>query len=311
MTMKKKFKIFVAGHNGMVGSAIVENLRRSDYANIITRNRHELDLIDQAATFQFLNSQKPDYIFLAAAKVGGINANNQFRADFILDNLIIQNNVIYGALRAGVQNLCFLGSSCIYPRDCPQPMKESYLFKGELEETNRPYAVAKLAGLEVCASCNYQYGTKFVALMPTNLYGPKDNYNLETSHVLPALIRKAHESKVSGYETFSVWGTGTPKREFLHVDDLAKACIFVMENDIHDGIYNVGSGEEVSIIQLAEMISAIVGFSGGISLDSSKPDGAPRKLLDTSKLTALGWQSRISLAEGIENTYQNYLSIDQ
>ena len=307
MAIDKAAKIYIAGHRGMVGSAIVRRLQQGDYTHLITRTRQELDLLDQRATFDFLAAEKPDYIFLAAARVGGINANNTYRADFIYENLAVQNNVIHGALKAGVKDLCFLGSSCIYPRDCPQPIKEDYLLTGPLEPTNEPYAIAKIAGIKLCESCNRQYGTRFVSVMPTNLYGPNDTYDLANSHVLPALIRKAHEAKLRGDSEYVVWGSGTPKREFLYVDDMADACVFLMEHGIGQGLYNVGSGTDVTIRELAETTMDVVGFKGKIVFDASKLDGTPRKLLDVSRLASLGWKAKTSLREGIALAYQDFL----
>jgi GDP-L-fucose synthase len=300
-------KIYVAGHRGMVGSAIVRRLQTAGDTNLVTRTHQELDLLDQQAVFDFLQTEKPDYIFLAAAKVGGIQANNTYRADFIYQNLTIQNNIIWGALKAGIKDLCFLGSSCIYPRDCPQPIKEEYLLTGPLEQTNEPYAIAKIAGIKLCESCNRQYGTRYISVMPTNLYGPNDNYDLTDSHVTPALIRKAHEAKLCGDSAYVVWGTGTPKREFLYVDDMADACIFLMEQGVGDGLYNIGCGEDVTIRELAETVMDVVGFKGKIFFDSSKPDGTPRKLLDVSRMRQLGWQARTPLREGIAKAYAAYL----
>jgi GDP-L-fucose synthase len=300
-------RIYIAGHRGMVGSAIVRRLRAGGYTDLLTRTHQELDLLDQDAVFDFLQTEKPDYIFLAAAKVGGIQANNTFRADFIYQNLTIQNNIIWGAKTAGIQDLCFLGSSCIYPRDCPQPIKEEYLLTGPLEQTNEPYAIAKIAGIKLCESCNRQYGTRFISVMPTNLYGPNDNYDLASSHVTPALIRKAHEAKQRGDSEFIVWGTGTPKREFLYVDDMADACVFLMEHGCIDGTYNVGLGVDVTIRQLAETVMDVIGFKGEIAFDSSKPDGTPRKLLDVSRMAQLGWHAKTQLREGIARAYANYL----
>ena len=308
ITLHPGSKIYIAGHRGMVGSALVRRLQAGGYANLLTRGRRELDLLDQAAVFAFLAAEKPDYIFLAAAKVGGIQANNTLRADFIYQNLQIQNNIIHGALRAGLKDLCFLGSSCIYPRDCPQPIREEYLLTGPLEPTNEPYAIAKIAGIKLCESCNRQYGTRFVSVMPTNLYGPNDNYDLESSHVLPALIRKIHEAKRQNAAEYLVWGTGTPRREFLYVDDMADACVFLMEQGIHDGLYNVGVGSDVTIRELAETVMAVVGFQGRIVFDTGKPDGTPRKLLDVSRLRRLGWQARTPLREGIAKAYAAYLA---
>jgi len=296
-------KIYVAGHLGMVGSAILRQLEGNGYNNIITRTREQLDLLDQKAVFAFLAEERPDYIFIAAAKVGGIQANNTYRADFIYQNLVIEANLIHGAHLAGVQRLCFLGSSCIYPRDCAQPIKEEYLLTGPLEPTNEPYAIAKIAGIKLCESYNTQYGRQYVSAMPTNLYGPNDNYDLANSHVLPALIRKAYEAKQAGSQDFVIWGSGTPKREFLYVDDMADACVFLMENNINRGIYNVGTGSDVTIGELAEAVMLVVGFEGGIVFDHTKPDGTPRKLLDVSRLKTLGWQAKIPLIEGIALAY--------
>lgn len=307
--MNPNANIFIAGHRGMVGSAIVRRLQQGGYSNILTRSRSELDLLDQRAVYEFLKSKKPDYIFLAAAKVGGIQANNTYRADFIYQNLTIQNNIIWGALQAGINNLCFLGSSCIYPRDCPQPIKEEYLLTGPLEQTNEPYAIAKIAGIKLCESCNRQYGTRYISVMPTNLYGPNDNYDLANSHVLPALIRKAHEAKSRGDSEYVVWGTGNPRREFLYVDDMADACVFLMEQGIGDGIYNIGCGKDVTIRELAETVMEVIGFKGKIVFDSSKPDGTPRKLLDVSRMKALGWQAKTPLSIGITQAYASYLEL--
>ena len=301
-------KIYVAGHRGMVGSALVRRLEQAGYANILTRTRAELDLLNQAATHAFLAQEKPDFIFIAAAIVGGINANNTLRADFIYQNLMVEANLIHGAWLAGVPRLCFLGSSCIYPRDCPQPIKEDYLLTGPLEPTNEPYAIAKIAGIKLCESYNRQYGTQYYSVMPTNLFGPNDHYDLATSHVLPALIRKAHDARQRGDREFVVWGSGTPRREFLYVDDLADACVFLMEQGVTAGFYNIGAGEDVTIRQLAETVMSVVGFSGSIVFDSSKPDGTPRKLLDVSRLRELGWQARTPLREGIALAYRDFLA---
>ncbi len=295
--------IYVAGHRGMVGSAIVRHLEAQGYTNIVTRTHEQLDLLDQKAVFAFLAETQPDYLFIAAAKVGGIQANNTYRADFIYQNLVIEANLIHGAHLAGVQRLCFLGSSCIYPRDCAQPIKEEYLLTGPLERTNEPYAIAKIAGIKLCESYNAQYGRQYVSAMPTNLYGPNDNYDLANSHVLPALIRKAHEAKQAGSQDLVIWGSGTPKREFLYVDDMADACVFLMENNIHQGIYNVGTGSDVTIRELAHVVMEVVGFEGGIVFDQTKPDGTPRKLLDVSRLKTLGWQAKTSLKAGIQLAY--------
>jgi GDP-L-fucose synthase len=306
--MDKSSKIYVAGHRGMVGSAIVRKLEKKGYANIVTRTHKDLDLLDQAAVHAFMRLEKPDYLFLAAAKVGGIQANNVYRADFIYQNLVIEANVIGAAHAAGVQRMLSLGSSCIYPRDCPQPIKEEYLLTGPLELTNEPYAIAKIAGVKMCESFNRQYGTAYVSAMPTNLYGPNDNYDLSNSHVLPALLRKAHEAKLRGDRTFEVWGSGKPMREFMHVDDMAGASVFIMEHEnIKDGLFNVGTGTDVTIRELAETIMAVVGFQGELVFDASKPDGTPRKLLDVSRLGAMGWKSQIGLRDGIAMTYANFL----
>jgi GDP-L-fucose synthase len=305
--MDKHAKIYVAGHRGMVGSAIVRRLTAAGYDNIVTRTHAELDLANQAAVHAFMRQAQPDYLFLAAAKVGGIHANNTYRADFIYQNLMIEANLIQAAHAAGVQRLLFLGSSCIYPRDCPQPIREEYLLTGPLEQTNEPYAIAKIAGIKLCESFNRQYGTRYVSVMPTNLYGPNDNYDLNNSHVLPALLRKAHEAKLRGDGKLEVWGSGKPMREFLHVDDMADACIFLMEREeIADGLFNVGTGTDVTIRELAETICATVGFAGELAFDASKPDGTPRKLLDVSRMKQLGWSARIPLREGIAQTYRDY-----
>jgi GDP-L-fucose synthase len=300
-------KIYIAGHRGMVGSAIVRRLQTAGYTNLVMRTRQELDLLDQHAVFDFLQTEKPDYIFLAAAKVGGILANDTYRADFLYQNLTIQNNIIWGALSAGIKSLCFLGSSCIYPRDCLQPIKEEYLLTGPLEQTNEPYAIAKIAGIKLCESCNRQYGTHYISLMPTNLYGPNDNYDLVSSHVLPALIRKAHEAKLRGDSEFIVWGTGASKREFLYVDDMADSCVFLMEQGVGEGLYNIGCGEDMTIRALAETVMDVVSFKGKIVFDSSKPDGTPRKLLDISRISQLGWRAKTSLRDGIAQSYTEYL----
>lgn len=302
----KDAKIFVAGHRGMVGSAIVRNLEAKGYTRILTQSRQELDLLDQKAVQSYLEQERPDYIFIAAAKVGGIQANNVYRADFIYQNVMIQANLIDGAHQANIQRLCFLGSSCIYPRDCAQPIKEEYLLTGPLEQTNEPYAIAKIAGIKLCESYNQQYGRKYISIMPTNLYGPNDNYDLNNSHVLPALIRKSHEAKVNNESTLVVWGSGLPRREFLYVDDLAEACVFLMEAGYDGPLMNVGTGEDVTIRNLAEIVQEIVGFTGELVFDTSKPDGTPRKLLDVSKLKALGWQPKVSLGEGVKSTYNDF-----
>lgn len=307
-SMKKSSKIYVAGHNGMVGSAIVRKLRSSGFDNILLRSRQELDLTEQSSVRTFLQSERPDFIFVAAAKVGGIHANNTYRAEFIYQNLMIEANLIHAASLAGVERLLFLGSSCIYPRDCPQPIKEEYLLTGPLEETNEPYGIAKIAGIKLCESYNRQYGTRYFSVMPTNLYGPNDNYDLANSHVLPALIRKAHEAKLRGDPEIVVWGTGTPKREFLHVDDLADACVFMMERNIGDGLYNIGSGEEVTIRELALIVAQEIGFAGQLVFDKTKPDGTPRKLLDCARLNSLGWKSKIPLSDGIGLVNRSYVN---
>ena len=302
--MEKSAKIYVAGHNGMVGSAIVRKLNTEGYNNIITRSSKELDLRDQVAVAEFFNTEKPDYVFLAAAKVGGILANNIYRADFLYENLMIQNNVIHSAYLNEVKKLMFLGSSCIYPKLAPQPLKEDYLLTGELEPTNEPYAIAKIAGIKLCDAYRSQYGCNYISVMPTNLYGPNDNYDLNNSHVLPALIRKVITAKNNGEKTVTIWGTGTPKREFLYVDDLAEACFYLMETYNESGLVNVGVGEDVSILELAQLVVKIVGFEGEIITDTTKPDGTPRKLMDVSKLNAQGWKAKISLEEGISKVYQ-------
>jgi len=302
----KDAKIFVAGHKGMVGSAIVRNLEAKGYTNILTQSRQELDLLDQKAVQSYLKQEQPEYIFIAAAKVGGIQANNVYRADFIYENLMIQANLIHGAHEANIQRLCFLGSSCIYPRDCPQPIKEEYLLTGPLEQTNEPYAIAKIVGIKLCESYNRQYNRQYISVMPTNLYGPNDNYDLNNSHVLPALIRKAHEAKENNEPTLTVWGTGTPRREFLYVDDLAEACVFLMETGYDGPLLNIGTGEDVTIKELAETVKMIVGFKGDLVFDTSKPDGTPRKLLDVSKLKSLGWEPRVDLCKGVQLAYENF-----
>ncbi len=301
--MDKNAKIFVTGHRGMVGSALVRRLQAGGFTNLLTRSHAELDLLDQRLVHAFLAEQQPDYIFIAAAKVGGIQANNQYRADFLYQNLQIQNNLIHGAHLAEVQRLMFLGSSCIYPRDCPQPIKEEYLLSGPLEPSNEPYAIAKIAGIKLCESYNRQHGRQYVSVMPTNLYGPGDNYDLATSHVLPALIRKAHEAKQRGDSEYVVWGTGTPRREFLYVDDLADACAHLMERGYDGPLVNIGTGQDVTIQELAETVMQVVGFQGRIVFDSSKPDGTPRKLLDVSRLNGLGWAAQTTLRDGIRRAY--------
>lgn len=289
----------------MVGSAIMRKLQAEGYDNIIIRTSSELDLRNQAAVNNFFEQEKPDYVFLAAAKVGGIMANNTYRGEFLYDNLMIQNNVIHAAKENGVKKLMFLGSSCIYPKLAPQPLKEEYLLTGELEPTNEPYAIAKIAGIKLCDAYRHQYGCNFISVMPTNLYGPNDNYDLEKSHVLPALIRKFHEAQKHHQESVTLWGSGTPRREFLHVDDLADACYFLMQTYNKPGLVNIGTGEDISIEALALLIKEIVGFEGKLEHDLSKPDGTPRKLMDVSKLRAAGWEAKIGLREGIERVYKN------
>ncbi len=301
-------KIFVAGHRGLVGSALVRALKADGFDNLVVRSREELNLCDRAQVDEFFAEERPAYVFLAAAKVGGIAANDTYPADFIRDNLQIEVNVIDAAYRAGVTKLAFLGSSCIYPRQCPQPIKEEYLLTGSLEPTNEWYAVAKIAGIKLCQAYRRQYGFRAISVMPTNLYGPGDNFNLESSHVLPALLRKFHEARVAEATSVEIWGTGTPRREFLHVDDLARATIFLMQTYDEPGIINVGSGEEVSIRELAELVRETVGFRGELAFDTSRPDGTPRKLLDVSRLVALGWKPAIPLAAGLRSTYDWYLS---
>ena len=300
----KNSKIYITGHRGMVGSALVRRLQAGGYNNIITRTRQELNLLDQAAVHAFLQAESPDYIFIAAAKVGGINANNLYRADFLYENLLIEANLIHGAHLAGVQRLMFLGSSCIYPRDCPQPIREDYLLTGPLEQTNEPYAIAKIAGIKLAESYNRQHGRQYVSVMPTNLYGPNDNYDLANSHVLPALLRKAHEAKLRGDEEYVVWGSGTPMREFLYVDDLADACVYLMEHGYDGLLVNIGTGTDVTIRELAETVMDVVGFRGRIRFDATKPDGTPRKLLDVSRLAGLGWTAGTGLREGIRLAYE-------
>ena len=305
--MKKNSKIYIAGHRGLVGSAIIRNLTKNGYANLITRTRSELDLLDAVAVADFFKKEKPEYIFLAAAKVGGIHANNTYPADFIYQNLQIQNNIIHNAYLNNTKKLLFLGSSCIYLRDCKQPIKEEYLLTGPLEKTNEAYAIAKIAGIKMCQSYNKQYGTKFISVMPTNLYGINDNFDLESSHVLPALLRKFHEAKTNNDPEVVMWGTGSPKREFLYVDDMADACIYLMNNYSDSEIVNIGTGEDVTIQELAQTISRVVNYTGKIANDMSKPDGTPRKLLDVSKLHDLGWKHQVSLEDGIRMTYDWYL----
>lgn len=319
--MDKHAKIYIAGHRGLVGSALVRNLQTKGYTNLVLRTHGELDLTDANATKMFFQSEKPDYVFLAAAKVGGILANNNYPADFIRENLAIQNNVIEQSYASGVKRLLFLGSSCIYPRDCPQPIKEEYLLTGPLEPTNRAYALAKIAGIEMCWSYNRQFGTQYLAVMPTNLYGPGDNYHPENSHVIPALIRKFHEAKIKNVSSVSVWGTGRPRREFLYSEDMADACVFLMQlpdskfltlldaNQSQDmaPLINIGVGEDLTIKELALVIGEIVGFTGEVVFDESKPDGTGRKLLEISQLTGIGWTASTTLRQGIKQTYLNFL----
>jgi GDP-L-fucose synthase len=319
--MNKDAKIYVAGHRGLVGSAIMRQLAKQGYSNIVTRTHAELDLTNQQAVKDFFQTEKPEYVFLAAAKVGGIHANNTYPAEFIYENLAIQTNVIHQSYLAGVKRLLFLGSSCIYPRDCPQPIKEEYLLTGPLEPTNRPYALAKIAGIEMCWSYNRQYGTQYLAVMPTNLYGPGDNYHLENSHVIPALIRKFHEAKTNNQPTVTVWGTGTPKREFLYSDDMAEACIHIINlpeaqfkpllaADRNDGLpplLNLGSNSDLTIAELANLIKEVVGYGGEIVFDNTKPDGTMRKLMDSGRLNKLGWHISTSLKAGLQQAYQDFL----
>ncbi|MBW6440676.1 GDP-L-fucose synthase [Patescibacteria group bacterium] len=305
--MNKKSKIYIAGHRGLVGSAIKRRLEKEGYSNLIFMTRRELDLLDSAEVRSFFKREKPEYVFLAAAKVGGILANNTYPADFIHQNLLIQNNIIHDAYLYKVKKLLFLGSSCIYPKDCPQPIKEEYLLNGYLEETNKAYAVAKIAGIEMCQSYNKQYLTNFISVMPTNLYGPNDNFDLESSHVVPALIRKFHEAKINNKKEVVIWGTGKPRRDFLHVDDLADACVFLMNNYYEKDIINIGSGEDISINELSLLIGKITGFEGEIINDLTKPDGTLQKLLNIDKLNQAGWFSKISLNSGLKKTYKWFL----
>ncbi|MEQ1532689.1 MAG: GDP-L-fucose synthase [Sideroxydans sp.] len=315
--MNKNSKIYIAGHGGLVGSALVRRLQAKGYTNLVTRTHAELELRDQEAVQAFFVSEKPDYVILAAAKVGGIHANNTYPAEFIHDNLVIQNNVIHSAYQNKVERLLFLGSSCIYPKNAPQPMTEDCLLTGPLEPTNRPYALAKIAGIEMCHAYNRQYGTKYMAAMPTNLYGPNDNYDLNNSHVLPALIRKMHEAKQSGAKEVVVWGTGTPKREFLYSEDMADACIFLLEqgedklaslfNEDLPPLVNIGCGEDLTIKELAEMVAEVVGFKGNLTFDTSKPDGTMRKVMDVSRINKLGWKRTMQLKDGLALSYNNFL----
>jgi GDP-L-fucose synthase len=306
--LEKSAKIYVAGHRGMVGSAIVRELMHNGFTNLILRPSAELDLRNQLQTDAFFAGEKPEYVFLAAAKVGGIMANNTYRAEFLYDNLLIEANIIHAAWKHGVKKLLFLGSSCIYPKLAPQPMSEDALLTGLLEPTNEPYAIAKIAGIKLCEAYRDQYGCNFISAMPTNLYGPNDNYDLNNSHVLPALIRKCHEAKEQGLSQVEIWGSGTPLREFLHVDDLAQASVFLMKEYNERGFVNVGSGEEISVADLAALVAQVVEFKGKLYFDTSKPDGTPRKLIDVSKIHSLGWKHKIKLREGIEGVYTKYIS---
>jgi GDP-L-fucose synthase len=308
--MNRSDKIYIAGHRGMVGSAIMRNLQKNGYHNLCFRTSSELDLTNQQSVTNFFQSEKPDYVILAAAKVGGIQANNIYRADFIYKNLMIEANVIHSSWQFGVKKLLFLGSSCIYPKMAPQPLKEEYLLSGYLESTNEPYAIAKIAGIKLVESYRRQFGCNFISAMPTNLYGPNDNYDLQSSHVLPALIRKFHAALLEKLPFVEIWGTGTPLREFLHVDDLAEACYFLLQNYNEELFLNVGTGEDISIIDLAQLVKKITGYEGGIKLDSSKPDGTPRKLMDVSRIHSLGWKHRIELEEGIRSVYQEVKQLE-
>tara|TARA_B100000378_G_C17989938_1_gene393484 strand:+ start:31 stop:966 length:936 start_codon:yes stop_codon:yes gene_type:complete len=304
--MKSNSRIYVAGHRGLVGSAIIRSLKQRGFENLITRTHAELELMDAVAVKDFFEQAKPEYVFLAAAKVGGIHANSTYPADFMRENLIVQTNVIHESWRQGVVKLLFLGSSCIYPKLCPQPIKEEYLLSGELEKTNDAYALAKIAGIKTCQSYNQQHGTHFISAMPTNLYGVNDNFHPENSHVLPALIRRFHEAKLANVESISIWGTGTSRREFLHSDDLADAVLFLMENYDDSEIVNVGCGKDQTIKELAETIQEVVGYTGHLKFDSTRPDGTPQKILDISKINSLGWKPTISLREGLKQVYQWY-----
>jgi len=306
--MNKNSRIFIAGHRGMVGSSIHRALISRGYKNLITVPKSKLNLLSQKDTEDFIESTRPDYIFLVAAKVGGILANNSFRADFIYENLVVQTNVIGAAYQNKVKGLCFFGSSCIYPKDCPQPIKEEYLLSGELEKTNEPYSIAKIAGIKMIESFNEQYNTSYISVIPTNLFGPNDNYDLKTAHALPAMIRKFHEAKKSCAKETSIWGSGKPLREFMYVDNISDACIFLMELGVNHGSYNIGQGEDISILDIARTVKKIVGYKGEIVLDESKPDGTFRKLLDVTKLNNLGWKPKIGFEEGINLTYKDYLS---
>ena len=307
MNKETEKKIYVAGHKGMVGSAIVRSLKKKGFNNLLLASKKELDLTNQSLTYSFLEEHKPDYIFLSAAKVGGILANNTYKADFLIQNMLIQNNIIYGAFKANIKNLCFLGSSCIYPKNCKKPIKEEYLLTGPLEETNEPYALAKISGLKLCESLNFQYGTNYVSLMPTNVYGPNDNFDEFNSHVLAALIRKVHKAKLDKEENIILWGTGTAKREFIYVDDLADACTFIMTEKQLRGIFNIGTGFEISIKELAHLIMDVIGVDFKIIYDKTKPDGMLSKVLDSSKINNLGWKPKLSFRDGIRLAYNAYL----
>lgn len=307
MTISPEAKIYIAGHNGMVGSAILRALQKRGYNNFVLRDSKTLDLRNQQAVAEFFANEKPEYVFLAAAKVGGIQANNIYRADFLYDNLMIQNNVIHQSYVHGVKKLLFLGSSCIYPKLAPQPLKEDYLLTGLLEPTNEPYAIAKIAGIKMCDAYRSQYGCHFSSIMPTNLYGPNDNYDLQNSHVLPALIRKFHEAKVSGQTNVEIWGSGKPLREFLYVDDMAEACLLVMDKFDESGFVNAGFGSDLSIAELAEIVGSVVGFTGKLLFNTEKPDGTPRKLMDSSRIRALGFEPKVMLESGISLAYADFL----
>ena len=304
--MNKSSKIYIAGHRGMVGSALHRKLLADGFTNFVVKTSSELDLRNQEAVARFFEEEKPEYVFLAAAKVGGILANNTYRGAFLYENLMIQNNIIHSSYLNGVKKLLFLGSSCIYPKMAPQPLKEDYLLTGILEPTNEPYAIAKIAGIKMCDAYRSQYGCNFISVMPTNLYGPNDNYDLKNSHVLPAMIRKFHEAKINNEPSVTIWGTGKPKREFLHADDLAAACVYLMQNYNEEGLVNIGTGEDVEIGELAEMVKKVVGFTGTIENDLSKPDGTPRKLMDVSKLHGFGWKHTIELFEGLKSVYEEF-----
>ncbi len=308
MLMNKFDKIYIAGHRGMVGSAIFRNLKNQGYENIITRTSVQLDLRTQEAVNEFFEVERPDYVFLAAAKVGGIHANNTYRGEFLYENLMIQNNVIHSSYATKVKKLLFLGSSCIYPKLAPQPLKEEYLLSGPLEYTNEPYAIAKIAGIKLCDAYRDQYGCNFISVMPTNLYGPNDNYDLQNAHVLPTFIRKFHEAKLSGAKEVVIWGSATPKREFLHADDLADACVYLMQHYNEAGLVNIGTGVDLTITELALLVKEVVGYKGELTYDATKPDGTPRKLLDVSRLSALGWKYKINLRQGLEMVYKDYKS---